>query len=134
MTYKIAINGYGRIGRNILRALYESNKQKELKIVAINELGDLETNAHLTRYDSVHGRFPGEIAVNGDTLTVNGDKIQFYAERNPEALPWGKLGIDLVLECTGLFASRDKAQMHLKAGAKKVLISAPAGKANRIPI
>lgn len=128
MTYKIAINGYGRIGRNILRALYESNKQKELKIVAINELGDLETNAHLTRYDSVHGRFPGEIAVNGDTLTVNGDKIQFYAERNPEALPWGKLGIDLVLECTGLFASRDKAQMHLKAGAKKVLISAPAGK------
>lgn len=127
MTYKIAINGYGRIGRNILRALYESKQHQDLKIVAINDLADLATNAHLTQYDSVHGPFAGTIEVSGDDLVVNGDKISVCAERDPEKLPWGKLGVDVVLECTGLFASREKAGVHLKAGAKKVLISAPAG-------
>ena len=127
MTYKIAINGYGRIGRNILRAFFESNQYSDLQIVAINDLADLNANAHLTRYDSVHGRFPGEVTVSGDYLIVNENKIKVCAERNPENLPWGELGIDLVLECTGLFTSREKAAVHLKAGAKKVLISAPAG-------
>jgi glyceraldehyde 3-phosphate dehydrogenase len=127
MTYRVAINGYGRIGRNILRALYESSKHKDIKIVAINDLGDIHTNAYLTSYDSVHGRFDAKVGVDAQGLVINGDKIKVCAERNPENLPWGELKIDLVLECTGLFASREKAQAHLKAGAKKVLISAPAG-------
>jgi len=128
MPVKIGINGYGRIGRNILRALYESGRNNELSIVAVNDLGDAETNAHLTRYDTAHGPFPGEVAVADDHLVVNGDRIRVFAERNPAALPWGDLGVDVVLECTGLFNSRDKAAAHLEGGAKKVLISAPAGK------
>lgn len=127
MVYKVAINGYGRIGRNILRAYYESDKYKDIKIVALNDLGDIATNAHLTKYDSVHGRFPGEVSVDGDYLVINGDKIKVCAERNPENLPWKELDVDLVIESTGFFASREKAEVHLKAGAKKVLISAPAG-------
>jgi glyceraldehyde 3-phosphate dehydrogenase len=127
MAIKIAINGYGRIGRNILRAIYESNRQNEFQIVAINDLGDAKINAHLTQYDTAHGPFPGKISVEGDHLVVNGDKIRVIAERDPSKLPWGELGVDVVHECTGLFASKDKAAAHLKAGAKKVLISAPAG-------
>jgi glyceraldehyde 3-phosphate dehydrogenase len=127
MAIKIAINGYGRIGRNILRALYEGNRRSEFEIVAINDLGDAKINAHLTKYDTAHGRFPGEVSVEGDYLVVNGDKIRVIAQRDPSQLPWGDLGVDVVLECTGLFASKDKAAAHLKAGAKKVLISAPAG-------
>ncbi len=128
MAINIAINGYGRIGRNILRALYESGRNSEFRIVAINDLGDAETNAHLTRFDTAHGRFPGEVKVEGDALVVNGDSIKVLAERDPAQLPWGELGVDVVLECTGLFASKDKAAAHLKGGAKKVVISAPAGK------
>ncbi len=128
MAINIAINGYGRIGRNILRALYESDRNGEFRIVAINDLGDAETNAHLTRFDTAHGRFPGEVKVEGDALVVNGDAIKVLAERDPTKLPWGELGVDVVLECTGLFASKDKAAAHLKGGAKKVVISAPAGK------
>jgi glyceraldehyde 3-phosphate dehydrogenase len=128
MTFKIAINGYGRIGRNVLRAFYEGGHSDDMQIVAINDLGNIETNAHLTKYDTVHGRFFGDVAIDGDYLVVNGDKIKVCAERNPEELPWAELGVDLVLECTGLFASSEKAQAHIKAGAKKVLISAPAGK------
>jgi glyceraldehyde 3-phosphate dehydrogenase len=127
MAIKIAINGYGRIGRNILRALYESGRQNEFQIVAINDLGDASVNAHLTQYDTAHGPFPGTISVEGEYLVVNGDKIRVLAERDPSKLPWAELGIDVVHECTGLFATQDKAAMHLKAGAKKVLISAPAG-------
>ncbi len=125
---KVAINGYGRIGRNILRAFYESGKKAPIEIVAINDLGSPDTNAHLTRYDTVHGKFPGEIAVDGDALVVNGDRIKVLAERDPAQLPWGALGVDVVLECTGLFTSKEKAGAHLKAGAKKVIISAPGGK------
>ena len=128
MAVKIGINGYGRIGRNVLRALYEYGRTDELQIVAINDLGDAKTNAHLTRYDSAHGKFPGEIVVDGDYLVVNGDRIRVLAERDPAKLPWGELGVEVVLECTGLFASRDKASAHLRGGAKKVIISAPAGK------
>ena len=128
MAVKIGINGYGRIGRNVLRALYESGKTDALQIMAINDLGDAQTNAHLTRHDTAHGPFPGEVQVDGDALIVNGDRIRVLAERNPASLPWGELGVDVVLECTGLFASRDKAAAHLDGGAKKVLISAPAGK------
>ena len=128
MAVKIGINGYGRIGRNVLRALYESGKTDALQIIAINDLGDAQTNAHLTRHDTAHGPFPGEVQVDGDALIVNGDRIRVLAERNPASLPWGELGVDVVLECTGLFASRDKAAAHLDGGAKKVLISAPAGK------
>lgn len=127
MAIKIAINGYGRIGRNILRALYESKRQNEFKIVAINDLGDIKINAHLTSYDTAHGPFPGEVSVEGNNLVVNGDKILVTADRDPSKLPWGELGVDVVLDCTGAFASKDKAAAHLKAGAKKVLISAPAG-------
>lgn len=127
MAFNIAINGYGRIGRNILRACYESEKNKEIKIVVINDLGGIKANAHLTKYDSVHGRFPGEVSIKGDNLVINGDEIKVCAIRNPEELPWRDLEVDLVLECTGSFASRAKSQAHLKAGAKKVLISAPAG-------
>ena len=127
MTIKVAINGYGRIGRNVLRALYESGRAGEIQIVAINDLGDANTNAHLTKYDTVHGRFPGEVSVDGDCMIVNGDRIRVFAERDPAKLPWGDLGIDVVHECTGIFTSKIKASAHLAAGAKKVIISAPGG-------
>ena len=127
MAIKVGINGYGRIGRNILRALYEGKRGNDLKIVAINDLGDANTNAHLTRYDTVHGRFPGEVQVEGDAMVVNGDRIRVVAQRDPSKLPWGELGADFVLECTGLFTSKAKASAHLTAGAKKVVISAPGG-------
>lgn len=125
MTIRVAINGYGRIGRNILRAHYESKKHPEIEIVAINDLGDVNTNAHLTRYDTTHGKFPGEVTVSGKDLVINGDKIRVVAERDPKNLPWKEMNIDLVLECTGFFTSKEKASAHLAAGAKKVLISAP---------
>ncbi len=128
MSVKVAINGYGRIGRNVLRALYESNRTGEIQIVAVNDLGDAETNAHLTRFDTAQGKFPGDIAVDNGDLMVNGDRIRVCAERDPSKLPWGELGVDVVLECTGLFTTRDKAAAHLAAGAKKVIISAPGGK------
>jgi glyceraldehyde 3-phosphate dehydrogenase len=127
MSIKVAINGYGRIGRNILRALYESDKRSKIEIVAINDLGDTKTNAHLTQYDSTHGPFNGSVEFTQDALIINNDTIQVFAEKNPENLPWKALKIDVVLECTGHFASKEKASAHLKAGAKKVLISAPAG-------
>jgi glyceraldehyde 3-phosphate dehydrogenase len=128
MTIRVAINGYGRIGRNILRAHYESRKKHDLQIVAINDLGNAQTNAHLTRYDTVHGKFPGTVAVEGETMVVNGDRIQVCAKRNPAELPWKDLKVDVVLECTGLFTSKEKASAHLTAGAKKVIISAPGAK------
>ena len=127
MTIKVGINGYGRIGRNILRAVYESGRTDEIQIVAINDLGDAETNAHLTQYDTAHGKFPGSISVEGDHLIVNGDKIRVLSERNPADLPWGELGVDVVHESTGFFASKEKASAHLQGGAKKVVISAPGG-------
>jgi glyceraldehyde 3-phosphate dehydrogenase len=125
MAIKVAINGYGRIGRNILRALYESGRHEDIRIVAINDLGDAETNAHLTRYDTAHGRFPFEVKVEGGDLVIKGDTIKVCAERDPAKLPWKDLGIDVVIESTGLFTKRDKAAAHLAAGAKKVIISAP---------
>ncbi len=127
MAIKVGINGYGRIGRNILRALYEGKHGDDIKIVAINDLGDANTNAHLTRFDTVHGRFHGDVRVDGDAMIVNGDRIKVVAQRDPSKLPWRELGVDLVLECTGLFTSKAKASAHLTAGAKKVLISAPGG-------
>ena len=127
MPVRLAINGYGRIGRMVLRALYESGKREEMQIVAVNDLGDAETNAHLTRYDSAHGRFPFEVQVGDGELIVNGDRVKVLAERNPADLPWKELGVDIVLECTGLFRTKDKASAHLDAGAKKVVVSAPAG-------
>jgi glyceraldehyde 3-phosphate dehydrogenase len=127
MAIKVGINGYGRIGRNILRALYESKRNSQVQIVALNDLGDAKTNAHLTRYDTVHGKFPGEVAVDGDSMVVNGDRIRVLAERDPAKLPWGDLGVEFVLECTGLFTSKAKAGAHLRGGAKKVMISAPGG-------
>jgi len=127
MAIKVGINGYGRIGRNILRAAYQGKRTGQMQIVALNDLGDAKTNAHLTRFDTVHGRFPGEIAVDGDSLVVNGDRIRVLAERDPSRLPWGELGVDIVLECTGLFTSKAKASAHLKGGARKVMISAPGG-------
>ena len=128
MTIKIGINGYGRIGRNILRALYESKRRGEFQVVAINDLGDAETNAHLTRHDTAHGRFPYEVGVDGDHLVVDGDRIRVHAIRNPAEIPWGEHGVDVVLECTGLFTSKAKAGAHLAGGAKKVIISAPGEK------
>ncbi|MBZ0223549.1 MAG: type I glyceraldehyde-3-phosphate dehydrogenase [Dokdonella sp.] len=128
MTIKVAINGYGRIGRNMLRALYEAKRTHEIQIVAINDLGNAETNAHLTQYDTAHGKFPGEVGVNGGDLVVNGDRIKVCAERDPAKLPWKDLGVDIVLESTGLFTSKAKAGAHLAAGAKKVIISAPGDK------
>ena len=128
MPLRVAINGYGRIGRNILRAHYEDGKKHALDIVAINDLGDPQTNAHLTRYDTVHGKFPGQIAVEGEHLVVNGDRIRVCAQKNPADLPWKELRVDLVLECTGLFTSKAKAGAHLAAGARKVIISAPGEK------
>ena len=127
MTIKVGINGYGRIGRNILRAVYESGRTDEIQIVAINDLGDANTNAHLTQYDTAHGKFPGEVSVDGDYMIVNGDKIRVLSERDPAKLPWGELGVDVVHESTGFFASKEKASAHLVGGAKKVIISAPGG-------
>ena len=127
MTIKVAINGYGRIGRNVLRAHYEGGKKNDIQIVAINDLGNAESNAHLTRYDTAHGKFPGTVVVEGDYMIVNGDKIRVFAQRNPADIPWGELDVDGVLECTGFFASKEKASAHLKGGAKKVIISAPGG-------
>ncbi|MCC6714511.1 MAG: type I glyceraldehyde-3-phosphate dehydrogenase [Gammaproteobacteria bacterium] len=126
MAIKIGINGYGRIGRNVLRALYEAKRNSEIQVVAINDLGDARTNAHLTRYDSAHGRFPGEVIVDGDHMVVSGERIRVFAERDPAKLPWGGMGADIVLECTGLFTTREQAGLHLKGGARKVIISAPA--------
>ena len=128
MTIKVAINGYGRIGRNIVRAHYEGGKKHDIQIVAVNDLGNAQTNAHLTRYDTAHGKFPGTVAVEGDFMIVNGDKIRVCAVRNPAELPWAEMGVDVVMECTGLFNSKEKASAHLKAGAKRVVLSAPGGK------
>ncbi|MFN4271679.1 MAG: type I glyceraldehyde-3-phosphate dehydrogenase [Aliihoeflea sp.] len=125
MTVKVAINGFGRIGRNILRAIIESGRT-DIQVVSINDLGPVETNAHLMRYDSVHGRFPGEVKVAGDTIDVGRGPMKVHAERDPANLPWGAEGIDIVLECTGIFTSKEKASAHLKAGAKRVIVSAPA--------
>jgi len=127
MTIKIGINGYGRIGRNILRALYEGDRRSELEIVAVNDLADANTNAHLTRRDTTHGRFPGTVEVEGDGMIVNGDRIKVLAERDPAKLPWGDLGVDVVFESTGFFSSKEKSMAHIEGGAKKVIISAPAG-------
>jgi glyceraldehyde 3-phosphate dehydrogenase len=127
MTLKVGINGYGRIGRNVLRALYESGKRSQIQVVAINDLGDAKINAHLTRHDTAHGRFAGEVKVDGDSMVVNGDRIKVLSERDPAKLPWGSLGVDTVFECTGLFTSKAKAGKHLEGGAKKVVISAPGG-------
>jgi glyceraldehyde 3-phosphate dehydrogenase len=128
MTIKVAINGFGRIGRNILRAHHEDGKKHDLQFVAINDLGDAQINAHLLTYDTAHGRFNGSVGVEGDCLVVNGDRIKVLAERDPAKLPWKSLGVDAVLECTGLFTSKAKAGAHLTAGAKKVVISAPGEK------
>ena len=128
MTIKLAINGYGRIGRNVLRAIYESGRQGEFQVVAINDLGDAATNAHLTQYDTAHGKFPGTVTAEDGFIVVNGDKIKVYAIRNPAEIPWGEHGVDVVLECTGLFTSKAKASAHLAGGAKKVIISAPGDK------
>ena len=130
MTIKVAINGFGRIGRNVTRALFESGRD-DIEIVAINDLAPLETNKHLLKYDSVHGFFPYSVeTVDEDTIIVDGKNIDVCQERNPADLPWGKLGVDIVFECTGIFTSRDKAALHIEAGAKKVLISAPSGDAD----
>ncbi|MGE5626370.1 MAG: type I glyceraldehyde-3-phosphate dehydrogenase [Bacillota bacterium] len=128
MAIKVGINGYGRIGRNILRALYEAKRTGEIKIVAVNDLGDANTNAHLTKYDTAHGKFPGEVKVDGDHMVVNGDRIKVFAERDPAKIGWASAGADVVLECTGLFTSKAKASAHLAGGAKKVVISAPGDK------
>ena len=128
MTIRVAINGYGRIGRNVLRAHYEGGKKNDIEIVAINDLGNAQSNAHLTRYDTAHGKFPGTVEVDGDYMIVNGDKIRVFAQRNPAEIPWGELNVDVVLECTGFFTTKEKASAHLKGGAKKVIISAPGGK------
>jgi glyceraldehyde 3-phosphate dehydrogenase len=128
MAIKVGINGYGRIGRNVLRALYESGRTNEIQIVAINDLGDANTNAHLTRYDTAHGKFPGTVTVDGNSMVVNGDHIRVLAERDPAKLPWGQLGVETVLECTGLFTSKAKAGLHIQGGARRVVISAPGEK------
>ncbi len=128
MTIRVAINGYGRIGRNILRAHYEGGKKNDIQIVAINDLGNAQHNAHLTRYDTAHGKFPGTVEVDGEFMVVNGDKIKVFAQRDPAQIPWGELNVDVVLECTGFFTTKEKASAHLKGGAKKVIISAPGGK------
>jgi glyceraldehyde 3-phosphate dehydrogenase len=128
MTIKVAINGYGRIGRNILRAHYEGGKKHDIQIVAINDLGDVKTNVHLTKYDTAHGKFPGTVGIDGEYMVVNGDKIRVLAQRDPSKLPWGELGVDVVLECTGFFTTKEKASAHIAGGARKVIISAPGGK------
>ena len=125
MTVKVAINGYGRIGRNIMRALYELDRTDEISIVAINDLGDANSNAHLTKYDTAHGTFPGTVTVDDGDLVVNGDRVKVFAERDPSKLPWVELGVDIVMECTGLFRSKETAGAHITAGAKKVIVSAP---------
>ena len=127
MAIKVGINGYGRIGRNILRALYESERTDEINIVAINDLGNAYTNAHLTQYDTAHGKFPGTVIVENEDMMINGDRVRVLSERDPAKLPWGELGVDVVLESTGFFASKAKASAHLEGGAKKVIISAPGG-------
>ena len=127
MAIKVGINGYGRIGRNVLRALYEGDRKSDIDIVAVNDLGDANTNAHLTRRDTAHGPFPGTVEVDGDHMIVNGDRIRVLAERDPAKLPWGKLGVEIVFECTGFFSNREAAGKHLAGGAKKVIISAPGG-------
>ncbi len=128
MTVRIGINGYGRIGRNILRALYDSDKKEKIEIVAINDLGDAETNAHLTKYDSAYGTLKENVSVNDDFLSVGSDSIKVFSQRDPSKIPWKDMGVDIVHECTGFFANKKDASKHLEAGAKKVLISAPAGK------
>src|ERR1041384_3471845 len=125
MTVRVAINGFGRIGRNILRAIAESGRS-DIEVVALNDLGPVETNAHLLRYDSVHGRFPGEVKVEGDSISLGNGRIKVCAERDPTKLPWKDMGVDIALECTGIFTAKDKASAHLTAGAKRVLVSAPA--------
>ena len=127
MGIKVAINGYGRIGRQVLRAIYDYKIQDQLQIVAVNASGSLETNAHLTKFDTVHGRFDADVSHDGSNLIINGDKIPYFSTRNPAELPWKELGVDLVMECTGAFTSKEKAKIHLESGAKKVLISAPGG-------
>lgn len=127
MAIRVAINGYGRIGRNILRAHYEYGKKNNIEIVAINDMGGPETNAHLTRFDTVHGKFNGSVSVEEDYMIVNGDRIKILANRNPEELPWKSLNVDVVLECTGAFVSKEKSLAHIRSGAKKVIISAPGG-------
>lgn len=127
MSIRIAINGYGRIGRQVLRAIYENNLRNEFEVVAVNASGDLATNAHLTQFDTVHGRFNAQVSHDEKSLVINGDVIPFFSTRNPAELPWGELKVDLVLECTGAFTSKEKCQAHITAGAKKVLISAPGG-------
>jgi glyceraldehyde 3-phosphate dehydrogenase len=126
MPIRVAINGYGRIGRNILRAFYEAKTRPDIQIVAINDLGDVASNAHLTRYDTTHGKFSGTVSIEGNDMVINGDKIRVFAERDPKKLPWGDLNIDVVFECTGFFTSKEKAYAHIAGGAKKVIISAPA--------
>ncbi|MBC8027023.1 MAG: aldehyde dehydrogenase, partial [Steroidobacteraceae bacterium] len=128
MAIKVGINGYGRIGRNILRALYESNRNKEIQIVAVNDLGDAQTNAHLTQYDTAHGKFPGKVSVEGDSIVVNGDKIKVFAQRDPSKIDWASVGAEYVFESTGFFTTKADAGKHLAGGAKKVIISAPGGK------
>ncbi|WP_321344878.1 type I glyceraldehyde-3-phosphate dehydrogenase [Breoghania sp.] len=131
MAVKVAINGFGRIGRNVLRAIVESGRT-DIEVVAVNDLGPVETNAHLLRHDSVHGRFPAKVEVDGDTITIDGGKpIKVTAIRDPKELPWGELGIDVAMECTGIFTAKEKASMHLEAGAKRVLVSAPASGADK---
>jgi glyceraldehyde 3-phosphate dehydrogenase len=127
MAIKIGINGYGRIGRNILRAIHESGRAGEFDVVALNDLGDANTNAHLTRRDTAHGNFPGTVEVDGNDIIVNGDRIKVFSERDPAKLPWGELGVDVVFECTGFFRTRETAGKHIEGGAKKVIISAPGG-------
>src|SRR5207342_3432432 len=129
MTVRVAINGFGRIGRNILRAIAESDR-KDIEVVAVNDLGPVETNAHLLRFDSVHGRFPGTVTVKGDSISLGNGKIKVCAERDPSKLPWKDLGVDIAMECTGIFTAKDKASAHLTAGAKRVLVSAPADNAD----
>jgi glyceraldehyde 3-phosphate dehydrogenase len=128
MTIRVAINGYGRIGRNVLRAHYEGGKTHDIQIVAINDLGNAQTNAHLTQYDTAHGKFPGTVSVDGDYMIVNGDRIRVFAQRDPALIPWKELNVDVVMECTGYFTTKERASAHLKGGAKKVIISAPGGK------
>jgi glyceraldehyde 3-phosphate dehydrogenase len=126
MAINIAINGFGRIGRMVTRALYESERADELRIVAINDLGDASTNALLLKHDTAHGTFPTEVRVDGDNIIIGNDEVRVFKERDPSKLPWGELDVDIVLECTGLFRTRETAQMHINAGAKKVLLAAPA--------
>src|SRR3974377_1440508 len=130
MTVRVAINGFGRIGRNVLRAIAESGR-KDIEVVGINDLGPVETNADLLRFDSVHGRFPGEVTVKGDTISLGNGAIKVTAIKDPTTLPWKELGVDVAMECTGIFTSKDKASMHLTAGAKRGLVSAPADGASK---